>query len=105
MYTKPEFAPQSREKIFDLIRATTFATIVSTGREGLVASHLTFLVDPHRGEHGTLRSHLARANPHSLTKASDTNSLARTSAHSVSTKRITSLPYFRRPGPHCRMAS
>lgn len=64
MYTKPELAPPSREEVFDLIRATTFATIVSAGAEGLVASHLAFLVDPSRGEHGTLRSHLARANPH-----------------------------------------
>lgn len=64
MYTKPEFAPLSREESFDLIRAATFATIVSAGPDGLVASHLAFLVDPQRGEHGTLRSHLARANPH-----------------------------------------
>lgn len=64
MYLKPEFAPRSPEEIFDLIRATTFATLVSVGAEGLVASHLAFLVDPQRGEHGTLRSHLARANPH-----------------------------------------
>ncbi|MGH8238952.1 MAG: FMN-binding negative transcriptional regulator, partial [Steroidobacteraceae bacterium] len=64
MYTKPEFAPSSREEIFNLIQRTTFATIVSAGPEGLVASHLAFLADPHRGKHGTLRSHLACANPH-----------------------------------------
>lgn len=64
MYTKPEFTPLSQEEVLELIRVAPFATMVSAGVEGLFASHLVFLIDPARGEHGTLRSHLAVANPH-----------------------------------------
>lgn len=75
MYTKPEFAPLSREEVLELIRAATFATMVSAGPEGLVASHLVFLIDPARGEHGTLRSHLALANPHAAAIAAECPSI------------------------------
>lgn len=64
LYNKPEFVPLSREESFNLIDATTFATIVSAGPKGLMASHLAFLIERERGEPGILRSHLARANPH-----------------------------------------
>lgn len=67
MYTKPEFAPLSRDEVFQLIDRVTFATIVTHGTppQGLVASHLPFLVDHSRGPHGTLVSHLALANEQS----------------------------------------
>lgn len=64
MYTRSEFAPLSKDEVFGLIRSCTLATLVSTGPEGFMTSHLPFLIDEQRGEHGTLRSHLARANPH-----------------------------------------
>ena len=65
MYTKPEFAPLSRDEVFGLIEAAAFATVVTSGPQGLVVSHLPFVLDRARGENGTLVSHLARANPHS----------------------------------------
>lgn len=65
MYTKPEFAPLSRDEVFGLIEAAAFATAVTAGPQGLVVSHLPFVLDRTRGENGTLVSHLARANPHS----------------------------------------
>ncbi|TIN30295.1 MAG: FMN-binding negative transcriptional regulator [Mesorhizobium sp.] len=65
MYTKPEFAPLSRDEVFGLIEAAAFATAVTVGPQGLVVSHLPFVLDRARGENGTLVSHLARANPHS----------------------------------------
>ncbi|ESZ30265.1 FMN-binding negative transcriptional regulator [Mesorhizobium sp. L2C084A000] len=65
MYTKPEFAPLSRDEVFGLIEAAAFATVVTAGPQGLVVSHLPFVLDRDRGENGTLVSHLARANPHS----------------------------------------
>ncbi|CAN7708635.1 FMN-binding negative transcriptional regulator [Mesorhizobium sp. LjRoot246] len=65
MYTKPEFAPLSRDEVFGLIEAAAFATVVTAGPQGLVVSHLPFVLDRDRGPSGTLVSHLARANPHS----------------------------------------
>lgn len=65
MYTKPEFAPLSSAEVFGVIEAAVFATVVTTGPQGLVVSHLPFVLDRGRGAHGTLVSHLAVANPHS----------------------------------------
>ncbi len=65
MYSKPEFAPLSRDDVFGLIEAAAFATVVTSGPQGLVVSHLPFVLDRTRGANGTLVSHLARANPHS----------------------------------------
>ncbi|WP_136617336.1 MULTISPECIES: FMN-binding negative transcriptional regulator [Mesorhizobium] len=65
MYSKPEFAPLSRDEVFGLIEAAAFATVVTAGPQGLVVSHLPFVLDRERGPNGTLVSHLARANPHS----------------------------------------
>ena len=65
MYSKPEFAPLSMDEVFGLIEAAAFATVVTSGPHGLVASHLPFVVDRERGPNGTLVSHLARQNPHS----------------------------------------
>jgi transcriptional regulator len=39
------------------------ATLVTIGAGGFRASILPMLFDPHEGEHGTLRGHLARGNP------------------------------------------
>ncbi|RUU86031.1 FMN-binding negative transcriptional regulator [Mesorhizobium sp. M7A.F.Ca.MR.176.00.0.0] len=65
MYSKPEFAPLSHDEVFGLIEAAAFAAVVTAGPQGLVVSHLLFVLDRARGENGTLVSHLARANPHS----------------------------------------
>ncbi|MEP7453620.1 FMN-binding negative transcriptional regulator [Phyllobacterium sp. SB3] len=65
MYTKPEFSALSRENIFELIERAMFATVVTNGPDGPVASHLPIILDKTRGAHGTLITHLARANEHS----------------------------------------
>jgi transcriptional regulator len=64
MYTRPEWAAPNSEAPFELIDWVTTGTIVSHGPDGLVASHLPFMVDRQRGDNGTLVSHLARANEH-----------------------------------------
>lgn len=46
-----------------------FATLVTSSRGRLVASHLPFVYDETRGEHGTLYAHMARANEQSATVA------------------------------------
>jgi transcriptional regulator len=46
-----------------VIRRYSFGTLVSVLDGELFATHLPFLLDSGRGEHGTLFGHLARANP------------------------------------------
>ena len=65
LYNKSEYAPLSREEVTETMRANMFATMVTSGPEGPVASHLPFIIDPARGDNGTLISHLASANMHS----------------------------------------
>lgn len=76
MYSKPEFAPLELEEVLGLIEAAAFATVVSNGSQGLIASHLPFVHDRSRGPHGTLVSHLAKANPHSELIAAGAPTLA-----------------------------
>lgn len=46
-----------------LIRAFPLGTLVTNGASGLQANHVPFLIDPERSKLGTLRAHIARANP------------------------------------------
>jgi transcriptional regulator len=46
-----------------LMRAFPLATLVTHGPSGLIANHVPFLIDPERSRLGTLRAHIARANP------------------------------------------
>jgi transcriptional regulator len=46
-----------------LIRAFPLGTLVTAGASGLVANHVPFLIDPEASKLGTLRAHVARANP------------------------------------------
>jgi transcriptional regulator len=48
-----------------LMRAQSFAVMITADDAGVpFATHLPFLVDDTRGPFGTLRGHVARANPH-----------------------------------------
>ena len=46
-----------------LIRSAPLGTLVTSGPSGLVANHIPFLIDAGASTLGTLRAHLARANP------------------------------------------
>ena len=46
-----------------LIKSQPLGTWVTQGDGELVVNHIPFLLDPKRGEHGTLVAHVARANP------------------------------------------
>src|SRR5262245_56686071 len=62
MYRPPHFDETRVPVLHDLIRQQAFATLVTLGSEGLVASHLPMLLDPAPAPLGTLRCHVARAN-------------------------------------------
>jgi transcriptional regulator len=63
MYLPTQFEETNLTILHGLIRSHPFATLVTYGETGLEVNHLPFLLDPGRGEYGTLRGHVARANP------------------------------------------
>ncbi len=63
MYNPAQFREERREVLQELIRGNSLATLVSLGTNGLEANHLPLILDPESGSMGTLRGHVARANP------------------------------------------
>lgn len=65
MYIPKQFQITDTAWCHALMRAQSFAVMITADDEGVpFATHLPFLVDPARGPLGTLRGHVARANPH-----------------------------------------
>jgi len=63
MYQPPAFREDRLNIQHDLIRAHPLGLLITAGPAGLLANPFPFLVDTDRGEKGTLRLHIARANP------------------------------------------
>src|SRR5688572_29742048 len=63
MYVPRPFAETRVEVLHALIRRYPLGALVVAAAEGLDASHLPFEIDPDPAPFGTLRCHLARANP------------------------------------------
>jgi transcriptional regulator len=65
MYVPPHFDLRNLDEARALMRARSFATLVSTGEDGApFVTHLPLLVDDDGSAHGKLVGHVARANPH-----------------------------------------
>ena len=76
MYRPGHFTEDRIEVLADLVRRHPFATLVSLGGDGLIATHLPLLWDADRAPYGTLRGHLARPNPHARVTTSPVDALA-----------------------------
>jgi transcriptional regulator len=63
MYQPPAFREDRIEVQHDLIRTYPLGLLITAGPGGLMANSIPFLVEPGASEKGTLRGHLARANP------------------------------------------
>ena len=63
MYVPPHFHEQRVEVLHRLIREHPLAALVTLGGDGLSADHIPFEVDADPAPFGTLRGHVARANP------------------------------------------
>lgn len=63
MYLPRHFEQSDAQALQALMHAHPLATVVVTGDDGLVANHLPLVYDAAAGPHGTLRGHVARANP------------------------------------------
>jgi transcriptional regulator len=63
MYQPPHFREDRLDVQHRLILTHSLGLLITAGPGGLQANHIPFLVDPAASERGTLRAHLARANP------------------------------------------
>jgi transcriptional regulator len=63
MYVPRHFAETRVEVLHELIRRHPLGTLVVAAADGLEASHVPFEIDPEPAPFGTLRCHVARANP------------------------------------------
>jgi transcriptional regulator len=63
MYLPKHFEESRIDVLHGLIRAHPFGALVTTGANGLEANHVPFEIDPDPAPFGTLRAHVARANP------------------------------------------
>ena len=64
MYIPAPFREDRLDVLHAVMREFSFATLVTTGAAGPIATHLPLLVDPTRGANGTLVGHVARENTH-----------------------------------------
>lgn len=63
MYVPSHFEETRGEVLQALMQAHPLATLVVPGGAELAVSHIPLLFDPAQGPHGSLRGHVARANP------------------------------------------
>jgi transcriptional regulator len=63
MYVPSHFREERLDVIHDLMRRHSLATLVTMNSGRLTANHIPMLVDGDRGAYGTVRGHVARANP------------------------------------------
>jgi len=63
MYLPAHFQETRGEVLAAMMRAHPFATLVTVAADGLTANHLPLEYDPRPAPFGTLRGHVARANP------------------------------------------
>ncbi len=66
MYQPPHFREDRREVQHALIKSHSLGLLITAGPGGLQANFIPFLIDARASEQGTLRAHLARANPQLL---------------------------------------
>lgn len=63
MYLPSAFALTDPQELHRILREHPLGTLVTHGPQGLDADHIPFEFDPDTGPLGTLRAHVARANP------------------------------------------
>jgi transcriptional regulator len=73
MYVPSTFAETRLDVLHEFIRAHDFATVITAGPCGMLASHVPVVLKASPGEHGVLQMHLAKPNVHweSLARGED----------------------------------
>ncbi len=76
MYVPAQFREEDVPTLHALIREHSLATLVTWGPDGLEANHIPMEIDTDPLPYGTLRGHVARANPVWQSSAKDVHALA-----------------------------
>jgi transcriptional regulator len=76
MYCPEAFRENRIETLHQAIAAAGLATLVTLHPDGLIASHVPLLLDPHPGPYGALLGHVARPNPQARDLVPDVDALA-----------------------------
>jgi transcriptional regulator len=63
MYIPQHFRESRLSVLHELMRLHPLATLVTASGDQLLVNHIPLLLDPDTGDAGTLRGHVARANP------------------------------------------
>ena len=63
MYLPAHFEEKRVDVLHHLVRTHPLGLLIMHGANGLAANSIPFLIDPEPSPHGTLRAHVARANP------------------------------------------
>ena|SRR5579871_6578887 len=63
MYIPEKFREERAEFLHPLMRAHALATLITVGDSGIIANHVPMELNPEPAPFGTLRGHIARANP------------------------------------------
>lgn len=63
MYQPPHFREEDPAAQHGLIQAHPLGLLISAGPDGIIANPIPFILYPEDGPRGTLRCHMARANP------------------------------------------
>jgi transcriptional regulator len=63
MYLPKDFKEERVPVMHEAMRQARLGTLITLGQDGMEASHIPMLVDPEPAPFGTLRGHIARANP------------------------------------------
>src|SRR5687767_2415356 len=63
MYVPKQFEEQRIEVLHELIRSHPLATVVTLSSDGINANHIPFYLVESDQQYGSLRGHIARANP------------------------------------------
>ncbi|HJT06834.1 MAG TPA: FMN-binding negative transcriptional regulator [Stellaceae bacterium] len=63
MYLPKDFKEERVPAMHEAIRQARLGTLITLGPDGMEASHIPMLVDPEPAPFGTLKGHIARANP------------------------------------------
>lgn len=63
MYMPSHFEETRVDVMRELVRNHALGALVTSGPGGLTANHVPFILDPEPAPFGTLRAHVARANP------------------------------------------
>lgn len=63
MYLPAHFRQDRLDVLHRFIGLHSLATLVTLGPDGLLANHIPLVLDPEPGPFGTLRGHVAKANP------------------------------------------